>query len=339
VPRLVRYILMRLALAVPVLVAMLAILFAIARLLPGNPALLAAGTDPTKAQIAFWTRKLDLDKSLWTQLLHYFSDLLHGNLGNSSMTGQTVISSLGDRALSTLELITFSIVVGAVVGIGLAMLTAGKSGGIRDQIARFYGSLGTAIPDYVVALLLIFLFYSTVHLLPSPIGQSGTSAPAIPSVTGAYFIDALIAGNGSAIGIGAEHLILPVVTLGFTVSAPIYRVARAGLEEARREPYVDYAVLMGASRRMVMWYQIENALPPILTITGTLYSVLFGGAVIIETIVGWGGVGQFAVNAVLGNDYFAIQGFVLFAAVFSLLTFLVVDILHAVIDPRVRASV
>jgi ABC-type dipeptide/oligopeptide/nickel transport system permease component len=133
--------------------------------------------------------------------------------------------------------------------------------------------------------------------------------------------------------------VLPVLALSLHFAAPIYRVARASLEDALRGTYVDYAVMMGGSRRYVWRLVIENSLAPVLTISGIIYGLLLGGAVLVEVVFSWGGLGQWAVTAIFNNDYFAIQGFVLVAAVFSVFVYLAVDLTHAALDPRVRKSI
>jgi peptide/nickel transport system permease protein len=335
---LARYIIFRLALAIPAVGAILVVTFVVTHVLPGDPAIRAAGPYATKAAIHYWQVKLGLTKSLGAQLMIYLGQLARGDLGTSNVTGSAVATDLLARLPATLELITLATAVAFVVGVGLAVISAERDRGVWNHLARVHGALGTAVPDYVIVFVLIALFYSTVHLLPVPIGQSGASSPAVPAVTGAYFLDAILAGNLTAIGDGAAHLVLPVSALAFVASAPIGRVARAAIEDARRGVYVDYAVMMSGSTRLVRRYVLENALPPVLTITGLIYSLLIGSDVIIETVVGWGGIGQYGVAAVMNNDYFAIQGFVLIAALFSLGVFLIVDIAHAVLDPRVRAA-
>lgn len=335
---LARYALFRLALGIPVLIGILALTFLLTHVLPTNPAVQAAGPLATKASILQKEHELGLDKPLATQFGDYYWSLARGDLGRSAFSGRPAINDLLDRLPSTLELITLGIIFAFVIGVGVAVLSADHDRGVRNVTARTYGTIGTAVPDFFLALVLILVFYTTLKIAPSPIGQAGTHAPEIPNWSGAYFIDAIRAGNASAVGEGLGHLVLPVATLAIVYSAPIYRVARAAIEESRRAPYVDYAVMMGASPRFVWRSVVENALPPVLTITGVIYGLLLGGAVLVETVFGWGGIGQYAVTAITQNDYFATQGFVLFAAIFSVVVYLTVDLLHAALDPRVRRS-
>lgn len=335
---LLRYTLFRLALAVPVLLAILAVTFVITHALPTDPAVQAAGPLATAEQVVAKRQELGLDQSLGWQFVHYFGDVFTGDLGRSVFTSRPAIDEIGERLMPTLTLITAASFLAFVLGIGVALLAADRRSGPRDWLARTFGTVGTAIPDYFLGLILIFVLYTQLHIFPEPVGQAGTVPPDIAVHTHSYFIDAVIAGNGSAVWAAFQHAVLPVATLAVIYAAPIYRVARAAIEETRRAAYVDYVTMMGGSSRLVWRYAIENAVPPILTITGIVYGVLLGGALLVENVFAWGGIGQYAVDAVKKSDYFPIQDFVLVAAVFSVAVYIVVDLLHAALDPRVRKA-
>lgn len=335
---LARYAALRMVIAIPVIVLLLTITFLITHVLPANPAALAAGPFPTAEAIAAKEAELGLDKPLPAQLAAYFGDLVQGDLGNSLVTGESVLSEIVDRLPATLELITLGMLLGALLGVGVAILSAERERGPFAFLARLYGGLGASVPDFFLGILLILGFYTALQIAPAPLGQAGPTAPEIPSPTNAYLLDAILAGNASAIGTALSHLALPVLTLALAYSAGIYRVARAAIEDARRARHVDYVILMGGSRKLMWRYVLETAAPPVLTVTGIIYGLLLGGAVIVETIFSWGGIGQYAVTAINNNDFLAIQGFVLVAGVFSILVYLAVDLLHAVVDPRVRSA-
>ena len=335
---LLRYAAFRIVVIVPVVALMLVLTFVITHVLPANPAVQAAGPYPTHALIVQKEHQLGLDQPILVQLGNYFDELLHGNLGTSISSGGSVAHELLTRVPSTLELITLGLLLGTVLAVGVATWSADKERGPAAMVGRLYGGLGSALPDFFLGVLLILIFYAVLKIAPGPLGQSDPRSPSVPHWSGAYLLDAIHAGNLGAIGSSLGHLVLPVVTLALAYSAPIYRVARAAIEDARRGRYVDYLMLMGGSRRLVWRYVLENAAPPVLTISGVLYGLMLGGAVIVETVFSWGGVGQYAVSAINDNDYFAIQGFVLAAGVFSVLIFLVVDLIHAVTDPRVRRA-
>ncbi len=321
---------------IPVIVLMLTLTFLLTHVLPANPAVQAAGPYPTRAMILEKERQLGLDHPVLVQLGNYFSALAHGDLGHSLVTGDSVAQDLLHRVPSTLELITLGLLLGTVLAITIAVWSADKERGPAAFVARLYGGFGSSVPDFFLAVMLILIFYAVLNIAPAPLGQSSPRSAPVPYWSGAYLIDAIHAGNLSAVGSALAHLVLPVVTLALAYSAPIYRVARAAIEDARRARYVDYLELTGASRRFIWRSVLENSAPPALTIIGILYGLMLGGAVIVETVFSWGGVGQYAVTSIDNNDFFAIQGFVLVAGVFSIVVFLIVDLLHAALDPRVR---
>ncbi len=321
---------------VPVIALMLTLTFLLTHVLPANPAVQAAGPYPTHAMIVAKEQQLGLNHPVLVQLGNFFGNLFHGDLGNSIQTGDSVAQDLLHRVPSTLELITLGLLLGTILALAVAVWSADKETGPAAWVARLYGGFGSSVPDFFLAVMLILIFYAVLKVVPAPLGQSDPRSAPVPNWSGAYLIDAIHAGNLSAVGPALAHLVLPVVTLALAYSAPIYRVARAAIEDARRARYVDYLELMGASRRLVWRSVLENAAPPALTIIGVLYGLMLGGAVIVETVFGWGGVGQYAVTAITNNDFFAIQGFVLVAGVFSVVIFLIVDLIHAALDPRVR---
>jgi ABC-type dipeptide/oligopeptide/nickel transport system permease component len=336
---LTRYTAMRLAIVIPVIVLMLVLTFVLTHVLPGDPAVQAAGPNATKAQVEAKRKQLGLDRPVVDQLGTYLGDLAHGDLGDSIRTNQSVLSELIRRVPATLVLITLGQLFGFLLAVAMALWTADRERGPVATAGRVYGSVGNAMPDYFLAILLILIFYVALSIFPAPLGQSSPQDPAVASHTGSYLLDAILAGNLSAVGAGISHLVLPVATMALAFSAGIYRVAKAAIEDARRAKYVDYATLMGCSPQYIRRRVLQNAAPPVLTMAGVIYGLLLGGAVIVETIFAWGGVGQYAIDAITHSDYFAVQGFVLVAGVFSVIVYLVVDLVHAALDPRVRGMV
>lgn len=334
-----RYIAVRLAVVIPVLLLLLVLTFLLTHVLPTNPAVLAAGPDPTPKRIAEASRSFGLNRPILSQLLTYLGHLAHGDLGRSIQSNNPVIDDMGKRILPTLLLITLSVMFSFAIALSMAIWTAGRERGPVALAGRLFGGFGSAMPDYFLGIVLILIFYVALSVAPSPLGQAGATGSNVPSVTGAYLIDAIIAGNLGAVGSALGHLVLPVATLSLATTAAIYRVAKSAIEDANRARYVDYAALMGCSSSYIRKRVLQNAAPPVLTMTGVIYGLLLGGAVIVETVFAWGGVGQYAVTAITSNDFNATQGFVLVAAVFSVLVYLAVDIVHALLDPRVRSVI
>lgn len=336
---LTRYTAVRLAIVLPVIVLMLVLTFVLTHVLPGDPAVQAAGPNATQEQVEAKRTQLGLDRPIADQLGTYLGDLARGDLGDSLRTNQSVVSELVKRVPATLVLITLGQIFGFLLAVSMAIWTADRERGPLAMAGRAYGSVGNAMPDYFLAVLLILLFYVVLSVLPAPLGQSSPQDPAVASHTGAYLLDSILAGNLTAVMAAVEHLVLPVATMALAFSAAIYRVAKAAIEDARRAKYVDYATLMGCSPKYLRRRVLQNAAPPVLTMAGVIYGLLLGGAVIVETIFAWGGVGQYAIDAITHSDYFAVQGFVLVAGVFSVIVYLVVDLIHAALDPRVRGMV
>jgi ABC-type dipeptide/oligopeptide/nickel transport system permease component len=334
-----RYAAMRLVIVIPVIFVMLVLTFLLTHVLPSNPAVLASGPNATAAQVAAKEHQLGLDRPLPAQLATYLGQLAQGNLGRSIRTNNSVVSDLSHRIPATLLLISVSLFFGFILAIGMALWTADREKGPAAHAGRLFGNVGSAMPDYFIGILLILILYVWLAVVPAPLGQAGAGGSNVPSRTGSYLIDATLAGNGGAIWSAIKHMILPVLTLSLACSPSLYRVARASIEDARRAKFVDYAMLMGCSPKLVRRRVIRNAAPPILTLTGVIYGLLLGGAVIVETIFAWGGAGQYAVDAIANNDFNAVQGFVLVAGVFSVFVYLLVDLLHAALDPRVRGMV
>jgi peptide/nickel transport system permease protein len=330
------YVLRRLAFVVPQALGISVITFVIVRILPGNPALVLAGSTATKESIAAIERRLGLDQPIWVQYWRYLQDLAAGDLGKSLVTSQPVKDDLMQRLPATFELIFFGLLLAVLIGVPLGVLAAVKGGTIAHRLATPYGLLAGSIPDFWVGLILILVFYSYLGWAPAPLGQLPTGADPPTQVTGMYVIDAVLTGSWPAFRSAVAHLILPLVTLVFVYMAPLVKMTRSSMDEVLRSPFVERLESLGLGRGLVLRRALRNALPPVVTIVGVLVGYLLGGAVLIEIVFSWGGAGQYAVQAIVNSDFAAIQGFVLVAAAFSLLVYLAVDLLYFAMDPRIR---
>jgi peptide/nickel transport system permease protein len=199
-----------------------------------------------------------------------------------------------------------------------------------------YGRLAGATPDFFLALILILVFFTWANIAPAPIGQLEVTETAPPRVTGMYVIDALLGGDFRQFWSATTHLILPAVTLMIVYTASFYRQMRLGVERELRTVSTLYGRACGLPERELVTSAVRNALPPVIALIGNTYAYMIGGAVLIETIFSWGGIGQYARVAVQQNDYFAISGVVLATSLFTLMVYLVVDIINAALDPRIR---
>ncbi len=333
---LVRYIGRRLLFVAPQLLGIIMVSFFLVKLIPGDPAVLMMGPNASQQALDELREKLGLTLPLPQQFLHYIVNVVHGDLGTSWQTTRPVLDDLMDRFPATLELVTLALLVALLIGIPLGIVAAGRSRGPIRKLADVYGLLAGAIPDFWLALVFIYIFYSTLHIAPAPLGRLDLEVVAPPIVTGSMLLDSLIAGDFDALWSSASHLMLPVMTLGLVNAGPILKMTQSTVERTLSSDFIRYAEMCGLPKRTVMRQAVRASLPSIITIVSVLYGFLIGGAVLVEIVFSWGGAGQYAVQGVLNADLNPVLGFVLFSAVFSLVVYLFVDLLYFVLDPRTR---
>lgn len=331
-----RYVIRRLLLFIPQLLGVVFIVFFLIRLLPGDPARQLAGILGTKEHVARLRADLGLDKPLLEQFWIYLGRAVHGDLGRSITTSNPVLTDISHRLPATLELIGISIIIGLALTIPLGLYTAIHKTGLISRGVLFYGLLAGALPDFWLGLLFIYIFFAQLGIAPAPAGQLDIGMAPPDHITGMYPIDALLTANWAVFGSAVAHLALPVATLVLVYFGLIIKMTRASMEQILDSPWMRFAVVSGVSRGTIMRYGLRNSLPPILTIFGVMFLFLIGGAVLVETVFAWGGLGQYSVQAIAGADYQAVQGFVLVAAIFSLALNLVIDLSYGFIDPRIR---
>jgi peptide/nickel transport system permease protein len=331
-----RYVVGRLLLLVPQVLAVTTIVFFLNRLLPGDPAYMIAGSLASKDVIASVRKQLGLDLPIWDQYLIYLGRVAHGDLGKSWLTSSQVTDDILQRLPATLELITLALVIAFCIALPLGMLTALRPGSLVDKLASAYGMLAGAMPDFWWALFLVFVLFGKFQIVPAPIGRLDLSLLPPPQVTGFYTIDSVLSRDWPALLSALGHLALPAFTLAFVYAGPILKMARSTMSQALLGNFVQYARASGLPRAVVARYALRNALLPVITMTGITYGYLIGGAVLIEQIFAWGGLGQYAVQAVTSSDYMAVSGVVLVTTVFSLLVYLAVDLVYLAVDPRIR---
>lgn len=317
------------------LFGVLTICFFLTHVIPGNPARLILGELATEDQLRELTHELGFDQPLVVQYGRYLGGLLHGDLGQSLQSGRPVIDEIAERAGATLLLIGLGTATALVWGVGLGIGLAG--GRTIRPIADVVVSLGMAVPDFVVGIVAILVFYFVLRWAPAPVGQMGLFAAPVPVVTGAAVLDALVAGDWAASRDALAHLVLPVLTLAFVYGAPIARVTAGRLRESAALPYVDYARLTGIAPRRVFAYRMRGVWPAVITSGAITLGRLLSGAVLVETVFNWGGLSMYAARAILSTDFPAIQGFTLLASIFSLSIYLALEALYRALDPRVSA--
>ncbi|MBI1735918.1 MAG: ABC transporter permease [Candidatus Rokubacteria bacterium] len=333
------YVAKRILLAVPTLIGVTLITFALTYLLPGNPALVKAGPLATPEHIQEMERKMGLDQPVWVQYWRYVSGVVRGDLGESSMTGRPVLRDLFQRVPATLELTLASLVVAIVVGIPLGVAAAVNRDGLVDHASRLLGVGGVAMPTFWTGLLALYVFFYHLGWAPPPLGRLDKSITAPATITGMYTVDALVAGHWRALGSALHQLVLPALTLGFSVMAPLTRMVRATMLEVLEADYIKAAWAAGLPRRTVIYGDaLRNCLIPVVTLLGVVFGFLMAGNVVVEIVFAWPGIGNYAVTALMSKDPGPIQSFVLFVAVVYTLVNLVVDIAYGLVDPRIRVE-
>jgi len=337
VPPLVGYILRRLALAAVTLVGVVVAVFIMTHLLPSDPAALRAGPLASEELIAQYRREMGLDQPLYVQFADYARDLLRGDLGNSWRTEQPVRDELGQRLPATLELAATALAFAMLIGLGLGILSAMYFGKWIDHAARVFATLGASLALFWLALVGVQVFYYNLRWAPPPLGRLTVGLPEPPAVTGLFTVDGLLAGDRAIFADALGHLWLPALTLAFVVSAPLIKIVRAAMLEALSSDFVRTARAIGlSSRQVVLVDGLRNAFIPVLTTVGIVFGYLMAGNVIIERVFSWPGIGYYAWNALITNDFNAVQGFVLLIAVVYVLLNLFIDLAYGGIDPRIR---
>jgi ABC-type dipeptide/oligopeptide/nickel transport system permease component len=323
---------------IPSLIGVVVLTFCLSHALPGDPAAYFAGPAANAASIANIRATLGLDRPLPEQFLHYVVDLLHGDLGHSLTTGQPVLTDLIERLPASLELSAFALLFAVGLAIPMGVWAATRVNGPVDHACRALVTISAAFPTFFVGLLFVYVFYFLLGWAPEPLGRLNEIAyTPPPRITGAYTVDALIAGDWVVFRAALAQLVLPAVSLGLFALAPIARITRAAMLEALGSDFVRTARASGLPRgKILIAYAFRNVLLPVSGVLGMVFSFLLGSNVLIEQVFGWQGVGAYAVSAVIASDYAAVQGFVLMMALLYVLLNLAVDVLATLIDPRVR---
>jgi len=332
-----RYVATRALLVLPTLFGVTLITFTLTYLLPGNPALVKAGPLATPEHIAEMERRMGLDRPVPVQYWRYLSGVLHGDFGESAATGRPVLDDFLQRVPATLELTLASMAIAIGIGIPLGVLAAVRRDGAVDHVSRLLGVGGVAMPTFWTGLLATYLFFYHLGIAPPPLGRLSPGVIAPTAVTGLYTVDAILTANGRALASALHQLMLPALTLGFSVMAPVTRMVRATMLETLESDYVKAAWAAGLPRRTIIYGDaLRNCMIPVITLIGVVFGFLMAGNVVVEIVFAWPGIGNYAVTSLLTKDAAPIQGFVLFVAVVYVLINLTVDLVYGIVDPRIR---
>jgi peptide/nickel transport system permease protein len=337
------YIVTRILLTIPMIMILLSVVFVVMRVLPGNPVLLRFEKTADPALIASYTHALGLDKPLYMQYLDYLWDLFHGNLG-LSMAGafEPVGPQILSRFPATLELTSYAFIVAVAVGVFMGALGARKPG-VPDDSVKVFGILIYAFPVFFLGMILQLIFGIWLRWLPvggrldPGVIPTNLSVGGVQLATGLYTVDSLLSGNLVEFVDAVRHLILPSTALGLVISGVFVRMTRTNMLETMRADFVTAARARGLKERTVVYsYALRNALLPIVTIMGLQFALLLSGAILTETEFNILGVGTYLVDRINFRDYTAVQGTVVFLAILISTVSLIVDVLYAYLDPRVR---
>jgi peptide/nickel transport system permease protein len=333
-----RFIVRRLLLLIPILFGVSLLVFIWIRLLPGSPAEALLGERATPASVAQIRHQYGLDQPLYIQYWRYLVETVgHLNLGTSIKTFRPVTEELQNRFPATVELALAAMIFAVSVGVPLGFLAAKKYGSAFDHGSLLASLIGISIPIFFLGLILKYIFAVRLHWLPS-IGREDVLA--IRShPTNFYIIDAIINGDPEALWDTIRHLILPAIALGSIPLAIIARITRASVLDVQNEDYVRTARAKGLPPHEVdSRHVLRNAMLPITTIVGLQTGLLLSGAVLTETVFAWPGVGSWLKDAIFDRDYPVLQGGILFLAIVFVVVNLIVDISYAVLNPRIRLS-
>ncbi|MFZ0847016.1 MAG: ABC transporter permease [Pseudolabrys sp.] len=327
----------RLVTVLPTLVGVVIVTFLLTRVLPGDPAVYFAGPAATPQSIAEIRKSLGLDRPLPEQFARYVKDLAHGNFGNSLSTGRPVATEITSRLPASAELTLLGLILSIVIAVPLGILAAVKQGSWIDHLCRVVATAGVSLPVFFTGLLLVYIFYFKLGWSPAPIGRLDAFATAPRDITGFYLIDSLLTGNFETFRSSLGQLILPATTLAVFSLAPIARMTRASMLAVLASEFVRTARASGLDgRTVIITYAFRNAMLPVVTTLGMVFSFLLGANVLVEKVFAWPGIGSYAVEALLQSDFAPVQGFVLTMAVLYVALNLLIDMLYGVIDPRVR---
>ena len=327
----------RMILVIPNLIGVVIITFLLTRALPGDPAAYFAGPAADKQAIEQIRVKLGLDRPLIVQFGRYVADLRDLNLGTSLTTGQPVLTELKNRLPASAELTLFGLILSMSIAVPLGIIAAVKQGSWIDHTCRVVATAGVSLPVFFTGLLLVYVFYFLLGWSPAPLGRLDVFFSPPPQVTGFYLIDSLLNRDLATFRAALSQLLLPGLTLCIFSLAPIARMTRASMLAVLASDFVRTARASGLdTRTVILTYAFRNAMLPVVTTLGMVFSFLLGANVLVEKVFAWPGIGSYAVEALISSDFAPVQGFVLTMAILYVVLNLIIDVLYGVIDPRVR---
>jgi len=334
---LLSYLIRRLFWTIPTLFGVTLMVFAMVHLAPGDPAVAMLGEKANPQSVKELREQMGLDKPLTTQYFIYISNILKGDFGRSANSYEPVLNEFLDRFPATVELASTAMILAIIFGVIAGIISAVKRYSVFDYASMFGALAGVSMPVFWLGLILIYYFSVKLGVLPVS-GRLGYEFD-IEHITGFYLIDSLLVKDYEAFWDALKHLILPAIALGTIPMAIIARMTRSSMIEVMKEEYIKTARAKGCSNfRVIVVHALRNALMPVVTIIGLMFGSLFAGSILTETTFSWPGIGKWLVNAVYQRDFPIIQSATLIIATIFIAINLIVDLLYAVINPKVRLS-
>ena len=307
------------------------------RVFSPDPSIIVLGQHATLEKMHAWREAMGLNKPIVTQYIDYMSGVFKGDFGMSYFSSTPVANEILARLPATIELAIFAIIVASIIGIVLGVISAVKKNSIIDNLTMTTALIGVSMPVFWLGILLIIFFSGYLHILPS--GGRIDSLMKPFGGTGFYFYDTLIIGDYEAFFNALEHIALPGCTLAAYSMAIITRMTRSSMLDVLHQDYIRTAKAKGLSSYAVIGrHAFRNALLPIITVVGLQFGSLLSGAVLTETVFSWPGIGAYAVESILRSDFPIIQAIALIVAFIFVCMNLIVDLLYAALDPRVKYS-
>jgi dipeptide transport system permease protein len=333
----IRYLIKRAALTIPTFVALMFVTFTMIRLVPGDPIEVRRGERGISPErLAELRAEMGLDQPVWKQFLDYVWALLHGDFGTSIVSKTPIATEFFTLFPATVELTMCAMLFAVIIGVPAGVIAAAKRGSFLDQGMMGIALIGYSMPLFWWGLMLILLMSNTLHLTPVS-GRVDVIKYFYPPVTGFFLIDSVLSGQKGAFLDVVRHLILPSIVLGTIPLGAIARMTRSSMLEVLEEDYVRTARAKGLSVfRVVGLHALRNALIPVVTMIGVQLSFLLAGAVLTETIFSWPGVGKWLISSIDRRDYPALQGGIMLIACVVILVNFLMDMLYALINPRIR---
>lgn len=332
----IAYIVRRLVWMLVVVWGVMTIAFFVARVIPADPVGAILGPQAPPEAIEREKARWGLDQPIYVQYVTYLNGVVHGDLGVSLRTRRPVLQDILYYLPNTIELAVVSLFIGVVMGLGLGIISAVKSRQVVDHASRVFAIVGLSMPAFWLGLLLLLVFYYNLGWLPGP-GQLPYFMPRPPRATGFLILDCLLIQDWSALGSYLLHMVMPAFTLGWLSTASITRITRSSMLEVLQEEYIKTARMKGLRENVVILkHALKNALLPVITVIGIRVASLLEGAVLTETVFAWPGLGRYATHSFLSIDFNAVVGVALFMALLYSFCNLVVDLLYAYLNPKIR---